>query len=57
MNKFIGERLINITLPWDGDCEGDKMVLKFESGSIRISATDYSEPGQSGCLSITLEEA
>ncbi len=56
MNKFIGEKLVAVTLPWDGDCEEDSMILEFESGSIRISATDYSEPGQGGCPSITLEK-
>ncbi len=57
MKSFIGERLISITEPWDGDCEGDEMILEFESGSIRISACDHSEPGAGGCPSIYLEEA
>ena len=40
MNKFIGERLIKITQPWEGDCEGDEMILEFESGTLHITADD-----------------
>ncbi len=55
MNKFIGEKLVMITLPWDGDC--DEIILEFESGTLRITACDYSEPGQGGCASLAWEEA
>ena len=57
MNKFIRERLLSITEPWDGDCDGDEMILKFESGSLHIWAHDASEPGQGGCPFIHWEEA
>jgi len=56
MNKFISEKLVAVTLPWNADCEGDEMILEFESGSIRILACDYSEPGHGGCPSLTWEE-
>ena len=56
MNQFIGERLVSITEPWDGDCEENSMILEFESGSIRIMAVDYSEPGQGGSPSIRWEK-
>ena len=57
MDKFIGERLISITEPWDSDCEEDSMILEFESGAVRIWASDASEPGRGGCPYIHWEEA
>ena len=55
--NFIGERLINITRPWEGDCEGDEMILEFESGILHIIADDASEPGCGGSPFIHLEES
>lgn len=52
MKKFIGERLVSIIEPW----EGDEMVLEFESGSVHIFAVDNSECGD-GNTSIYWEEA
>lgn len=42
LKDCIGERLIAVTEPWDGDCEGGDMILEFESGSFRIIAVDHS---------------
>jgi len=56
MNDFIGERLVSVTEPWDGDCEEDSMILEFESGSVRIMAIDHSEPGCGGSPSINMEK-
>ena len=36
MNKFIGETLLSITKPWNGDCDGDEMILEFESGRLYV---------------------
>jgi len=56
MKKFVGERLVSVTEPWDGDCEGDEMVLEFESGSIHVWAVDNSATGGAS-TSLYLEEA
>ena len=53
MNKHVGERLVFITKPREGGCEGDSMILEFES--ICDMAVDHSEPGQGGCPSIDWE--
>jgi hypothetical protein len=57
MNKFIGERLVSVTEPWDGDCDGDEMILHFESGTLHITAGDAGEPGHCGCPFIFAEES
>lgn len=57
MSKFNGERLLKITEPWEGDCEGDEMILHFESGTLHITAGDAGEPGCCGCPFIFSEEA
>ena len=54
MNKFIGERLISVTEPWGDNCDGDEMILEFESGRLYVRAGDHSSYG---CPFIFLEEA
>ena len=54
MNKFIGETLLSITKPWNGDCDGDEMILEFEFGRLYVRAGDHSSRG---CPFIFLEEA
>lgn len=54
--KHIGEKLEAVALPWDGECEEDSMILKFESGSVCIIAHDYSWPSSAGSPALVFEE-
>lgn len=56
LKDCVGERLMAVTEPWEGDCEGEDMILELESGVFRIIAVDYSEPGLGGCPSLVIEE-
>lgn len=56
LKDCIGERLVAVTEPWEGDCEGEDMILELESGAFRIIAVDHSEPDLGGCPSLITEE-
>lgn len=56
LKDCIGERLISVTEPWDGECEEGDMILEFESRSFYIVAMDYSEPGRGGSPALRIIE-
>jgi len=67
MSDLIGYKLVAVTEPWDDDLEAESVRLVFEQKrygglfgvrrrSILVEASDNSEPGQGGCVSVCVNE-
>jgi acyl-CoA synthetase (NDP forming) len=38
VSELIGQKLIKVVEPWDGDLEQDQVQLMFEGGTLMVSA-------------------
>jgi hypothetical protein len=56
LKDCMGERLLAVTEPWEGECEEAEMILELESGVFRIIAVDSSEQGRGASVSLYIEE-
>lgn len=56
LKACIGEQLIAVVEPGEGDCDAGDMILNFESGAFRILAVDCSEQGFANFPGLVIEE-